>query len=123
MPVDTSSFYSVVKNTSGVARHFSFLPNGGRTLEPNEEYSYFGDIRNEIGRKAGSEPSSARRDREAFIRAIADGALSVITTPAPIFRDLTLDEPRTISIDNELLSVIDPYAPPTLESSSSSSSA
>jgi len=122
MQISTSSFFSIVKNTAETERHFSFLPYGGRTLAAGEEYSYFGDIRQEIGNKAGSESSSRARDRDAFMRAITSGALTVLVTPAPLFLDDTHDAARTVIIDNDLVVVIDPYTgdPPTYPSSSSS---
>lgn len=124
MPVSTRAFYSIVKNTSGVERHFSFLPNGGRTLAAGEEYSYFGDIRQEIGNKAGSESSSRRRDREAFMRAITTEALTVLETPAPISMDEeNNDSARSYLISGDTVVVIDPYTwqPPEYPSSSASS--
>ena len=110
MPVDTSWCYSIVKNVSGAERHFSFLPNGGRTLANNEEYSFYGDIRQEVGRKAGTEASSARRDRDAFLRAVSGGLLRVVSTPRPIVYDTTLAKSAILRVNNGAVSVIDPYA-------------
>jgi hypothetical protein len=114
---------TVVKNTSGVVRHFGFLPHGGRTLAVNEEYVYRGDIRQMIGAKAGTEASSRRRSWDAFERALDSGDLTILSTPSQVLEDSVSGNPTIITVANGVLDALDLLAVPESSSSSSSSSA
>lgn len=80
--MNTSCLYSTVKNTSGTAKTFGFLPPHGRKLAANEEFTTFGSIQTAI---LGIERTTSRRNITAFENAVARGDLVIVSTPAPIF--------------------------------------
>ncbi len=98
MSFDTSCLYSVVKNTSNKRRVFGFLPPHGRELDADEEFVSFGNIVDNLGGNRGSEPSVKRRDQVAFERAIADGDLKIMSTPAVILRDIDDNSGLTVKM-------------------------
>lgn len=106
--MDTSCLYSTVKNISGGTKKFGFLPPHGRELENNEEFTVFGDVRQQLGGNRGSERSVARRDNAAFEQAVNDGDLQILSTPTPILQDVTTEEPQMLELDNGTLSTVDP---------------
>ncbi len=83
--LDTTCLYSTVKNTSGVAKTFGFLPPHGKKLAINEEFTCFGDIRQALIR---FERSEARRSIIAFENALRRGDIEIINTPNVILEDL-----------------------------------
>jgi hypothetical protein len=76
--------FSTIKNTSGGEKHFGFLPPHGKTLDANEEITVFGDIANLVRRNAGHHNLRAQN---ALAQAIADGDLTVVSTPCVIVYD------------------------------------
>ena len=109
MPIySTTCLYSTVKNTSGVTKTFSFLPPHGRTLDEDDEFSVFGDIRQALGGNQGSEHSVKNRDRVSFEQAIARGDLQILQTPSPILIDLDTEESQMLELDGGVLSAVDP---------------
>ena len=70
--------FTTVKNTSGGALHFGFLPPHGRTLADEEEATIFGDLHAVV-----TNPRSQR----ALAKALDDGDLTIVTSPCPIVFD------------------------------------
>ena len=106
--MDTSCLYSTVKNISGGAKIFGFLPPHGRELAAAEEFTVFGDIRQNLGGNRGSERSVHRRDNAAFEAAVEAGDLEIVSTPSPILEDVTLEIPKMLKLDSGTLSTVDP---------------
>lgn len=106
--MDTSCLYSTVRNTSGVAKIFGFLPPHGRELAINEEFTVFGDVRQGLGGNRGSERSVHRRDNAAFESAIDAGDLTIINTPSPILEDTVTGLPKMLQLASGVLSSVDP---------------
>jgi hypothetical protein len=108
MPMDTSCLYSTVKNVSGGTKIFGFLPPHGRTLANNEEFTVFGDIRQNLGGNQGGERSVQRRANAAFEAAVESGDLEVLQTPSPILQDVNTDLPKMFRLASGVLSTVDP---------------
>jgi hypothetical protein len=106
--MDTSCLYSTVKNTSGGTKIFGFLPPHGRELAADEEFTVFGDIRQNLGGNRGSERSVARRDNTAFEAAIEAGDLIIVNTPNIILQDVTTAGVKMLQLSNGTLSSVDP---------------
>lgn len=106
--MDTTCLYSTVKNVSGGTKIFGFLPPHGRELENNEEFTVFGDVRQNLGGNRGAERSVQRRDNAAFEASIAAGDLVVVQTPSPILQDLTTSASKMFQLDSGTLSTVDP---------------
>jgi hypothetical protein len=108
MPMDTSCLYSTVKNVSGVSKTFGFLPPHGRTLDNDEEFTVFGDIRQNLGGNQGGERSVQRRANAAFEAAVESGDLEILQTPSPILQDTVTDAPKMLRLASGSLSAVDP---------------
>jgi hypothetical protein len=106
--MDTSCLYSTVKNISGVAKIFGFLPPHGRTLAVNEEFTVFGDVRQGLGGNRGAERSVHRRDNAAFEAAIESGDLEILQTPSPVLQDVDTGLPKMLQLASGVLSAVDP---------------
>ena len=106
--MDTSCLYSTVKNISGVAKIFGFLPPHGRELAVNEEFTVFGDVRQGLGGNRGSERSVHRRDNAAFEAAIEEGDLEIVSTPSPILEDVDDGTPKMLQVATGTLTAVDP---------------
>lgn len=72
--------YTVVRNTSGQRRYFSFLPPNGRWLDNNEEYAILGNIWDYTTASRGRR----ERDLKGLIQALQNGSIQIVRTPAPI---------------------------------------
>lgn len=112
--------YSTVRNTSGVRRHFGFLPPKGKTLTANEEYSVLGDITTIIAMSRQSY-ASGRRMQLALDRAIEAGELEIVKSPALFIKDSVTDETKQVVLNSGSLAVEDPCWASSSSSSSSSS--
>jgi hypothetical protein len=106
--MDTSCLYSTVKNISGVAKIFGFLPPHGRELAVNEEFTVFGDVRQGLGGNRGPERSVHRRDNAAFEAAIESGDLEIMQTPSPILQDVNTGLPKMLQLASGTISAVDP---------------
>jgi hypothetical protein len=102
---DKSCHYSTLRNTSGVAKTFGFLPPHGVKLDVDEEYSVFGDIRSTVGR---GDPATDRRHHQALVDALDRQDILILSTPSPVLLDATDDVPQILSLDNGTLSAVDP---------------
>lgn len=111
--MSTTCLYSVVKNTSGTTKTFGFLPPHGRTLDNNEEFTVFGDIRQNLGGNQGTERSVRRRAEASFEAAVESGDLQILSTPNLIIQDG--DDPKMIQSAGGELSAVDPCWTPEAE--------
>lgn len=75
--------YTVVKNVSGTAMTFSFLPPHGQRLANNETLSIPGDFPNTLA------INSRKRKFTALEAAVASGRLEVSSRPASAFSTVT----------------------------------
>jgi hypothetical protein len=94
---------TTVRNMSGKAAVFGFLPPHGKKLEAGEEYTFFGSIESLL-----SKVTSGRK-RAGFTAAVQSGDLVVVSGPTPILYDATLDVSKTIKLDNNSFSTTDPF--------------
>lgn len=94
---------TTVRNMSGKAAVFGFLPPHGKKLEAGEEYTFFGSIESLL-----SKVTSGRK-RAGFTAAVQSGDLGVVSGPTPILYDATLDVSKTIKLDNDSFSTTDPF--------------
>ena len=94
---------TTVRNMSGKAAVFGFLPPHGKKLEAGEEYTFFGSIESLL-----SKVTSGRK-RAGFTAAVQSGDLVVVSGPTPILYDATLDVSKTIKLDNDSFSTTDPF--------------
>jgi hypothetical protein len=103
---------TVVKNTSGASRWFSFLGPGGVRLANNQEYTVPGDLRTVayVGRDGGVRG----RTRMAALKSALlpqggrPAALTILAAPAPILQDLVTGQPRMLTVSNGVVSSDDP---------------
>ena len=117
-----SELYTTVKNVSGSAQNFSFLPPHGVRLADGATYTFFGSL-TDIGGAAGQEASSRSRYHKALQYAIEQGLLEVVQTSQPIFEDLTTEEPKVLTVDDGVLAAADPsWVPADSDSASGSGS-
>ena len=106
MGVDVSCLYSTVRNTSGKRKTFGFLPPHGRTLDPDEEFTCFGDIRQAIIK---FERSESRRSITAFEAALRRDDIEIISTTNVILEDIqNPGVTQMLTLRNGTLGVEDP---------------
>ena len=88
-------FQSTVKNTSGHARRYTFLPPHGRLLAANEEVVIDGDLLTQVVRKG-----DAHSDREirALMNSVDQGNILVKQLPRPIIKDDLSGNPRQLRV-------------------------
>lgn len=104
--LDTRCLYSTVKNTSGRRKTFGFLPPHGRTLNSNEEFTLFGDIRESVFRH---ERTEGRRNVEALEKALRRGDMEIISTPGIILEDdSNPGSTKMLKLTNGTLGITDP---------------
>lgn len=101
--LNVSCFFSTVRaKERGI---FGFLPPHGRELQVDEQFTCFGSIYEAIiphGR------DSARRSILAFEKAVNEGKLVIVRTPAPILEDRTTLEVKMLDLNGGVLGVTDP---------------
>jgi len=78
----TDCLNTVIKNTSGGTRVFGFIPPHGVKLGNNETYSVPGDI---IAAMSAGDSILARRRIAAFRKALENGDITIVSTPAVAF--------------------------------------
>ncbi len=98
--MSAASLSSTVINNSGVTRSFGMLPPHGRRLAPNEQVSIPGDLSTRL---AGN-----KRNFDAFHAMLAAGDLVLLSTPAPVLYDPTLDVVKVLALDDGELGIADP---------------
>jgi len=116
-PQLTDCLYSTIKNVSGAAKRFMFLPPHGKTLADSGEETFLGHPIAAIRAKRGNYVGGSR-DVAAFEAALQAGDVELIKTPEPILYDPTRDEARRLKIDNKVLYGADPCWLTTSSSSS-----
>lgn len=99
---NTTSLYTTVKNTSGVAKVFGFLGERGKRLAVDESYTQRGNLISKLGAQ------TSKRRFQALERSLEEGRLEIISTPGVHVYDATLDETKVLAIDNGILGVVDP---------------
>lgn len=106
MTYDVTCLYSIVRNVSGRRMTFGFLPPHGRTLDANEEFSVWGDVRQAVIK---GERTESRRNIQGLENALSRSPrlLEIISTPSPVLYDATLDGSYNITLDNGSLGVAD----------------
>lgn len=86
--------HTLIQNTSGVTRTFSFIPPHGRELADNETVEILGELVPQI---------TTKRAREAYEAAIQTGEITLVNTPAIIIQDDdTLDSKQLILASGSL---------------------
>jgi hypothetical protein len=94
-------FQTILKNASGAARYYGFLPPYGRELADGAEISV------PAGVLAGSSVSDRRR-QAALQKAINDGHITVKESPAVVLFDTTAQASRVVAIDNNTYGSVTP---------------
>lgn len=105
IPSPHKNLLTVVRNTSGGTRKFSFLPPHGRELAANEEVSYTGDLGAAISR---GDHNANKRNLDALLASVDAGDLIVVRTPNPIFYDEFTSNVRTLRVQANVLSLTEP---------------
>jgi len=93
---DHSCLMSVLRNTSGVEMFFGFIPAHGRRLAAAEEISVFGNILEAVNRG----DRSGNRHMNALLDSLDRGDITIVSTPAPVLFDETLQTSHILGIDN-----------------------
>jgi hypothetical protein len=78
---DVSCLYTTIVNSSGSRNTFGFLPPHGRTLDAGEQFTIIGDLAGSVIR---NNRAGGLRNLQALERAIEQGHLEIVHTPAPI---------------------------------------
>jgi hypothetical protein len=104
---DTHCLLSTVRNNLSTPMLFGFLPPHGRYLQPDEEYSTFGNILDTIS-VANLDRNSSRRWIQSFEAAINRGDLVIVKTPNPILEDTVHGTTKMISLVNNALVIAAP---------------
>lgn len=105
MSVLTDCLFSTVRNVSGKTMKFGFLPPHGWELDNQEERTVFGNISEAI---VHGDHVSSKRHIDGFLRAIANGLLTIKNTPNPIMYDETDDETHMLEVDNDTVRAAQP---------------
>ncbi len=96
----SNSLYSTVRNTSGVAKTFGFLPPHGRRLAANEDFVVFGDVRSMLGRNQGAGGGVLARAQASFEAAVDSGDLTIIQTPTVTPQIVPVTANRVLTADD-----------------------
>lgn len=99
---DVPCLHTVVRNMTGKAAFFGFLPPHGKRLESGAEYSYFGSVDTLYS------SITKKRHRTALQNAVNDGNLVIVSTPTQHYYDYTKDETKVLSVANGVVTVVDP---------------
>lgn len=90
--------YSSIRNPTGKARYYDWLPPHGRTLKPGEEFTFLGSL-TEAVRKHGR--SGSMRNLEAMDRAVQEQTIEVRHTPAPVLESQSQGLVRQVILTND----------------------
>jgi hypothetical protein len=102
----TTGLYTTVQNKSGQTRVFGFLGTHGKRLNNNETYTVAGDLVAKLGAKRST------RQFKALERALSDGDLKIVSSPAVYLNDSTTDETRELTLAGGVLGTVDPQWDP-----------
>ncbi len=102
--MEIDCLFSTVKNISGAARTFSFLPPHGRKLAANEEFSMLGEVTEAVVRM---DRVTSQRQLNALAASIAAGNLAILQTPSPILQSVngTISKMIQLSAGGQLVAV------------------
>jgi len=100
-PAKAADFYTQVRNTSGKAMYFGFLPPHGMRLAVNEEVTIFGDL---LARLQGADGRKLR----AFNAAVDSGKIKVIYTSKVYTKDASTKAVKTITTSGGAVALADP---------------
>jgi len=112
-PVITG-LYTTVQNTSGQTRVFGFLGAHGRRLAANDTYTVPGDLVAALGGGSLNTKKSTRQFK-ALERALADGDLTIVRSPAVYLSDTVTDETLELALTGGELGVVDPQWSPEVD--------
>jgi hypothetical protein len=101
----TASQYSILKNTSGATRFFGYLPNHGKTLTANQDYTFFGDIWGRMGQGDGR---INERKRASFEADLLAGNIEIINSSMPVYYDAAGTAVKIVKISSGVLSADNP---------------
>lgn len=101
---DTLSLYSRVRNISGAARFYGYLPPHGRTLAANESITIKGRLEDHMltgGRLNLRKFTALEND-------LLEGRIEITKHPEHLLYDPTTDAMKQLKLDNSVLGVEDP---------------
>lgn len=81
-----------VRNATGKTAFFGFLPPHGRRLSAGEVF------RSNVPFQTLLAGITKQRQREAFLDAIRDGSLRLLSTPSPVIYDPVTEEAKTLTV-------------------------
>ena len=107
MPLNPSAqeLHTVVENMTDGERTVGFLGPRGMTLAANEVVAIPGDLVASLGVEANR---GIRRGFDALTRSLESGRLRINSRPAPILFDPIDEVPKSLSIQNGILGIVDP---------------
>lgn len=97
--------FSTIKNTSGKAMRFGFLPPHGQKLAIGAEFTVFGDVSESVIR---GDRVTSKRNIDAFEAAIGRGDLQILKTPNPVLQDLQTGHTKMVVFKNGNIGLSDP---------------
>ena len=103
---DLDCLYSTVKNISGGALKFGFLPPHGQELANDTEVTVFGNILDAVAN--GFDRNTSRRSVLALEKAIDEQKLEITGTPRPILRESASSQAYMITLASGVLAVDEP---------------
>jgi hypothetical protein len=105
MSRDTTCLYSQVKNVSGAARHFGYLPPHGRDLDANEEMLVWGSVLEAVQRSVDRD---GPRHYQALENDVATAVLEIRKLPNPILLDAGTEDMQMLEIINGEIRMVEP---------------
>lgn len=102
----TTGLYTTVENTSGVDKVFGFLGTHGKRLEAGDTYTVPGDLVAKLGAQR------SQRKFKALEKALTDGDLKIVSSPAVYLYDADAEETRELSLVDGVLGTVDPQWDP-----------
>ena len=94
--------YTTVKNVSGKSRTFGFLGAHGKTLANNGTYSVPGDLVAKLGNQR------SKRSFKALERALENGDLQIVSSPAVYLTDATDSSVDQLRLNNNAVGTTTP---------------
>lgn len=102
---DTLCLYTTVKNISGAAQTFSFLPVHGKQMAAGDDYTFFGSIQDRLMTGGGR---LNLRKSAALEAALLAGQIEIITSPKTSYYDASFGRVKSMNINNNAVTIIDP---------------
>lgn len=102
---NSTCLYTTVKNVSGAERVFGFLGARGMRLDAAEVVTIPGNLIAALGNGG----RGAQRKFKGLARALdQNGSLEIVSTPGVHLYDAVHDRTRVLSLQGEVLGVVDP---------------